>query len=87
MTTKQDKRRNNNQGKSSHIKSGQGNPIGGKESQKQDKKSQILPLPLLGIPEKQQTNSHNIHRGPGAEHFRPRVCCFSLWEPLGALLS
>ena len=40
--------------------SGKDNPIGGKESQEQEKESETHPLPLLRVPQEHQTNSHNL---------------------------
>ena len=52
MTVKYGKTKYNKTGKSPHIGAGQGNPIGGKESQEQVKESEIHLLPLVGVPEK-----------------------------------
>lgn len=57
-------------GKSPHIKTGQGNPLGGKEPQEESKESKLYPLPLLGV--SREANSHSTctknlvqtHAGP-----------------------
>lgn len=49
--------------KNPHVRTGQGNPDGGKEPQEQTKESEIHLLPLLGVSQKHKTNSHNIHEG------------------------
>jgi hypothetical protein len=49
-------------GKSPHIETGQGNPVGGKGSKEQANESEIhLPL-QLGVLQNQQANSHNIYK-------------------------
>lgn len=43
------------------METGQGNPIGGKDSQEQEKDSEVHLFPLLGVPPKHQVNSHNLY--------------------------
>ena len=47
------------QDQSPHIEAGQGNQMGGKESQEQAKESEMTLLPLL-VPQKQQASSHSF---------------------------
>lgn len=46
-----------------------------KESQEQERESELCPLPVLGVPQNHTANNHNIHRGPGVIpcrlHFPP----------------
>lgn len=55
--TKQDTIRH---GQSPHIEAGQGNHMGGKESQEQAKESEMTLLPLLGVQRKHQASSHSF---------------------------
>lgn len=66
--TKQDTLR---QYKSPHIGSGQGNPIGGKESQQQAKESEIHLFPLLVGLQNTQLTATGMCRGTGTETCNP----------------
>lgn len=75
--TKQDTIR---QGKRPHTKAGQGNLEGGNESQEQEKESEMHLFPLLGLPQKHQDNSHNLHARTCCRLLRHHVfCCYFLW--------
>lgn len=75
-TTKQD---TIEQDKNPDIEAGQGNLIRGKESKEQAKESETHSLPQLGGLQKHQAvKPQYIFRGPGADLYRPGVCCFSL---------
>lgn len=49
------------QGKSPHTEAREGNPTGGKGSQKQTKESKTNPLPLLEVPQKNKADRHRIN--------------------------
>lgn len=49
------------QGKSRHTEAREGNPTGGKGSQKQTKESKTDPLPLLEVPQKHKANRYRIY--------------------------
>lgn len=80
-------------GKISHIKAEQANSMVWKMSQEQSKYSKIHLLLFLGVPQKQQANScSNIYRdglfgGRVTDSFRPHACCFSICEPIWAMLN
>lgn len=63
--------------KAFHIEAGQDNPLGGKEPQKQENSQKIHLLPLFGVPQNHQANSHI--KGPGAGLCRLLTCTFSHW--------
>lgn len=52
MTAKQNKTDTIRQSESHHIKAGQGDPLGGKESQDNTKESDTHPVPPSGVPQK-----------------------------------
>lgn len=66
----------------SHIKAGEGNPIGGKGPPNRQKSQRQFLIPLLGISQKTKLHNHNICRGLRSDPSRLYDCCFCLCEPL-----
>ena len=67
------------------IKAGQGNPVGGKGSQKRTKSQRYPLLPLLGIPTRKPSNTTVTYiQRPRSVPCTVPGCQFSLCEPLWA---
>lgn len=71
------------EGKKSHIKAGNGNPIIGKKSHEQEKEWEIHLLLLLGVSQKYPSKSYNI----STEWCRLLAFCFCLFASVWVLLS
>jgi hypothetical protein len=74
-------------GKSPNIEAEQGNIIGGKGFQEQAKESETHLLILLGVPQKQQANSHNIYGEDLVETLVRANLYFILSEDIWSSLS